>query len=246
MRSLERCVWKRWFPTVKFAGAGQRNAEPDLAAMGLDIISFQRTEFRRFNQVIENLGIDNIVKSKEIRGVPVPIPRKKSKLPGARANKGARMMSAFLPETEDRKEKQRSGKSKSGELKKESDIKRAGGRLRRTRFRKSSREREAGNRFRRCERYRLIRSVEVEAPCQRGKVTENPSGEVKEKPGGRGVTQNSSRQRRIVPPSRRAQGADQFEKSPRRAERKPGRSPALCDGAGTLGIKAKVGVRIPP
>ena len=45
----------------KFANLVKENAEPDLAAMGLDIISFNVQNFVDGNDVIENLGIDNIV-----------------------------------------------------------------------------------------------------------------------------------------------------------------------------------------
>lgn len=46
----------------KFAVLVKENAEPDLAAMGLDIISFNVQNFVDNNSVIENLGVDNIVK----------------------------------------------------------------------------------------------------------------------------------------------------------------------------------------
>ena len=46
----------------KFAELVKENAEPDLAAMGLDIISFNVQNFVDENGVIENLGVDNIVK----------------------------------------------------------------------------------------------------------------------------------------------------------------------------------------
>ena len=49
----------------KFATLVKENAEPDLAAMGLDIISFNVQNFVDGNEVIENLGIDNIVKSQK-------------------------------------------------------------------------------------------------------------------------------------------------------------------------------------
>ena len=45
-----------------FAGNVKNNAEPDLAAMGLDIVSFNVQNFVDGNGVIENLGVDNIVK----------------------------------------------------------------------------------------------------------------------------------------------------------------------------------------
>ena len=46
----------------KFAELVKENAEPDLAAMGLDIVSFNVQNFVDDNGVIENLGVDNIVK----------------------------------------------------------------------------------------------------------------------------------------------------------------------------------------
>ena len=45
----------------KFAEAVKENAEPDLNAMGLELISFNVQNFIDDNKVIENLGIDNIV-----------------------------------------------------------------------------------------------------------------------------------------------------------------------------------------
>lgn len=46
----------------KFAELVKENAEPDLAKMGLDIVSFTVQNFVDGNGVIENLGVDNIVK----------------------------------------------------------------------------------------------------------------------------------------------------------------------------------------
>lgn len=46
----------------KFAELVKENAEPDLAAMGLDVVSFNVQNFVDENGVIENLGVDNIVK----------------------------------------------------------------------------------------------------------------------------------------------------------------------------------------
>ena len=46
----------------KFANLVKENAEPDLAAMGLDIVSFNVQNFVDGNGVIENLGVDNIVR----------------------------------------------------------------------------------------------------------------------------------------------------------------------------------------
>lgn len=55
---LEEMVSNR----LKFAEAVKANAEPDLAAMGLEIISFNVQNFIDANGVIENLGIDNVVR----------------------------------------------------------------------------------------------------------------------------------------------------------------------------------------
>lgn len=46
----------------KFATLVKENSEPDLAAMGLDTVSFNVQNFVDENGVIENLGVDNIVK----------------------------------------------------------------------------------------------------------------------------------------------------------------------------------------
>lgn len=46
----------------KFAELVKENGEPDLAKMGLDIVSFNVQNFVDGNGVIENLGVDNIVK----------------------------------------------------------------------------------------------------------------------------------------------------------------------------------------
>ena len=49
----------------KFANLVKENAEPDLAAMGLDIVSFNVQNFSDGNGVIEDLGIDNISQIKK-------------------------------------------------------------------------------------------------------------------------------------------------------------------------------------
>lgn len=46
----------------KFANLVKENGEPDLASMGLDIVSFNVQNFVDNNGVIENLGVDNIVR----------------------------------------------------------------------------------------------------------------------------------------------------------------------------------------
>ena len=74
----------------KFAELVKENAEPDLAAMGLDIISFNVQNFVDSNQVIENLGIDNIVKIKKSAAIARANSEKEIKIAQARANKEAR------------------------------------------------------------------------------------------------------------------------------------------------------------
>lgn len=49
----------------KFANLVKENAEPDLAAMGLDIVSFNVQNFADSNGVIDDLGIDNISQIKK-------------------------------------------------------------------------------------------------------------------------------------------------------------------------------------
>lgn len=49
----------------KFAELVKENAEPDLAAMGLDVISFNVQNFTDSNGVIDDLGIDNISQIKK-------------------------------------------------------------------------------------------------------------------------------------------------------------------------------------
>ena len=49
----------------KFAELVKENAEPDLAAMGLDIVSFNVQNFSDENGVIDDLGIDNISQIKK-------------------------------------------------------------------------------------------------------------------------------------------------------------------------------------
>ena len=49
----------------KFAELVKENAEPDLAAMGLDIVSFNVQNFTDSNGVIDDLGIDNISQIKK-------------------------------------------------------------------------------------------------------------------------------------------------------------------------------------
>lgn len=69
----------------KFAELVRENAEPDLANMGLDIISFNVQNFIDENGVIENLGIDNIVKIQKNAAISKAESQKEIKQAEARA-----------------------------------------------------------------------------------------------------------------------------------------------------------------
>lgn len=71
----------------KFATLVKENAEPDLAAMGLDIISFNVQNFVDDNQVIENLGVDNIVKIKKDAAISRAESEKEISVARAKADK---------------------------------------------------------------------------------------------------------------------------------------------------------------
>jgi len=105
--------------------------------MGLDIISFNVQNFVDSNQVIENLGIDNIVKIKKSAAIARANSEKEIKIAQARANKEAND-ERVLAETEIAK-KNNDLAIKSAELKK-SPISKRQRQMQRTRFRKSSRE----------------------------------------------------------------------------------------------------------
>ena len=107
----------------KFATLVKENAEPDLAAMGLDIISFNVQNFVDGNEVIENLGIDNIVKIKKAAAIARAESEKEIKVAQAKADKESND-AAVEAQTEIAK-KQNELAIKKSELQKESDTKRA-------------------------------------------------------------------------------------------------------------------------
>ena len=102
----------------KFATLVKENAEPDLAAMGLDIISFNVQNFVDGNEVIENLGIDNIVKIKKAAAIARDI-----KVAQAAADKESND-AAVAAQTEIAK-KQNELAIKRSELQQEADTKKA-------------------------------------------------------------------------------------------------------------------------
>lgn len=107
----------------KFAQLVKENAEPDLAAMGLDIVSFNVQNFVDSEGVIENLGVDNVVKISKNAAV-------------SRANAEKEIAVAQAVAKKESNEAQVNAETeiarmnndlaiKQAELKKESDIKKA-------------------------------------------------------------------------------------------------------------------------
>ena len=107
----------------KFATLVKENAEPDLAAMGLDIISFNVQNFVDRNEVIENLGIDNIVKIKKAAAIARAESERDIKVAQAAADKESND-AAVAAQTEIAK-KQNELAIKRSELQQEADTKKA-------------------------------------------------------------------------------------------------------------------------
>ena len=107
----------------KFATLVTENAEPDLAAMGLDIISFNVQNFVDGNEVIENLGIDNIVKIKKAAAIARAESERDIKVAQAAADKESND-AAVAAQTEIAK-KQNELAIKRSELQQEADTKKA-------------------------------------------------------------------------------------------------------------------------
>ncbi len=107
----------------KFAMLVKENAEPDLAAMGLDIISFNVQNFVDGNEVIENLGIDNIVKIKKAAAIARAESERDIKVAQAAADKESND-AAVAAQTEIAK-KQNELAIKRSELQMDADTKKA-------------------------------------------------------------------------------------------------------------------------
>ena len=107
----------------KFETLVKENAEPDLAAMGLDIISFNVQNFVDGNEVIENLGIDNIVKIKKAAAIARAESERDIKVAQAVADKESND-AAVAAQTEIAK-KQNELAIKRSELQQEADTKKA-------------------------------------------------------------------------------------------------------------------------
>lgn len=107
----------------KFAMLVKENAEPDLAAMGLDIISFNVQNFVDGNGVIENLGVDNIVKIQKNAAISRAESEKEIAKAQAQAKREANEAEVNA-ESEIAKKKNELDIQKA-ELKREADVKRA-------------------------------------------------------------------------------------------------------------------------
>lgn len=107
----------------KFAMLVKENAEPDLAAMGLDIISFNVQNFVDGNGVIENLGVDNIVKIQ--KNAAISRAESEKEIAKAQANAKREANEAEVNAESEIAKKQNELAIQKAELKRESDIKQA-------------------------------------------------------------------------------------------------------------------------
>lgn len=107
----------------KFAMLVKENAEPDLAAMGLDIISFNVQNFVDGNGVIENLGVDNIVKIQ--KNAAISRAESEKEIAKAQANAKREANEAEVNAASEIARKQNELAIKKAELKREADIKQA-------------------------------------------------------------------------------------------------------------------------
>ena len=107
----------------KFAMLVKENAEPDLAAMGLDIISFNVQNFVDGNGVIENLGVDNIVKIQ--KNAAISRAESEKEIAKAQANAKREANEAEVNAESEIAKKQNELAIQMAELKREADIKKA-------------------------------------------------------------------------------------------------------------------------
>ena len=107
----------------KFAVLVKENAEPDLAAMGLDIISFNVQNFVDGNGVIENLGVDNIVKIQ--KNAAISRAESEKEIAKAQASAKREANEAEVNAASEIAKKQNELAIRKAELKREADIKQA-------------------------------------------------------------------------------------------------------------------------
>ena len=107
----------------KFALLVKENAEPDLAAMGLDIISCNVQNFVDGNGVIENLGVDNIVKIQ--KNAAISRAESEKEIAKAQAHAKREANEAEVNAESEIAKKQNELAIQKAELKREADIKQA-------------------------------------------------------------------------------------------------------------------------
>jgi len=107
----------------KFAMLVKENAEPDLAAMGLDIISFNVQNFVDGNGVIENLGVDNIVKIQ--KNAAISRADSEKEIAKAQANAKREANEAEVNAESEIAKKRNELAIQKAELKREADVKQA-------------------------------------------------------------------------------------------------------------------------
>lgn len=107
----------------KFADLVKENASPDLAAMGLIITSFNVQNFVDNDHVIENLGVDNVVKISKAAAISRAESERDVAIAKARAEKEAN--DAKVESDTEIAKKQNELAIKQAELKKESDTQKA-------------------------------------------------------------------------------------------------------------------------
>lgn len=107
----------------KFAELVKQNAEPDLASMGLDIVSFNVQNFVDDSGVIENLGVDNIVKIQ--KSAAIARAESEKEIAKAKANAKKEANDAEINAEQEIAVKQNDLWIKKAELKKLADAKQA-------------------------------------------------------------------------------------------------------------------------
>ena len=107
----------------KFASQVKENAEPDLAGMGLEIVSFNVQNFKDGEGVIDNLGVDNIVRISKAAAISRAESERDIAVAQARARKESN--DADVESQQAIAVKQNELEIKKAELKVEADVKNA-------------------------------------------------------------------------------------------------------------------------
>lgn len=104
----------------KFAKLVKENADPDLAAMGLEIVSFNVQNFKDGNGVISNMGVDNVERIRKDAQIAKANAQRDVSIATSNAEKEAN--DAAVAAKLEIAKKQNDLKIKQAELKKESDT----------------------------------------------------------------------------------------------------------------------------